>query len=224
MIVFLRRYAKFSVNCFANVFMSELRISREKLLVASNKWSNLPDKFSTKDEVNSLMELVRALEDSIKFMRQMRYSFKDISAKFLEEFQVDISPQTISGYLAAIKKERLDSLSRSKRDARQASRASSAKKAKKEDAVPVDLSVDDPVQPLVSLEDSVVTLSIEQQSMDDAITEASITQKSSKNKQSASSKSVVPKLNHVDVGDDDNDDDEMERRRQAEMLKHFNKY
>jgi len=204
--------------------MSELRISREKLLVASNKWSNLPDKFSTKDEVNSLMELVRALEDSIKFMRQMRYSFKDISAKFLEEFQVDISPQTISGYLAAIKKERMDSLSRSKRDARQASRASSTKKGEKESVVPVVLSVDDQVQPLGSLENSVVTLPIEHQSVDDVVAEVAINPKSSKNKQSASSKSVVPKLNHGDVVDDDQDDDEMERLKQAEMLKHFNKY
>ncbi|NUN67065.1 hypothetical protein HCU40_20495 (plasmid) [Pseudanabaena biceps] len=204
--------------------MSELRISKEKLLATSNKWSNLPDKFSTKDEVNSLMELVRALEDSIKVMRQMRYSFKDISAKFLEEFQVDISPQTISGYLAAIKKERKQSLFRSSRDARQASRASSAKKAKKEGAVPVDLSVDGQVQPLVSLEDSAVTLSIEKQSVDDAITEASINPKSSKNKQSPSSTSVVPKLNHIEVVDANADDDEIEKLKQVEMLKHFNNY
>ena len=55
--------------------MSDLRISREKLLDASSKWSDLPDKFSAKAEINSLMEAIRVLEDSIKFMRQKRYTY-----------------------------------------------------------------------------------------------------------------------------------------------------
>ena len=80
------------------------------------------------------------------------------------------------------------------------------------------------MQPLSNLEDSAVILPIEHQSADDVVAEVFINPKSSKNKQAASSKSVVPKLNHGDVVNEDHDDDEMERLRQAEMLKHFNKY
>ena len=205
--------------------MSDLRISREKLLDVSSKWSDLPDKFSAKNEINSLMEVVRVLEDSIKFMRQKRYSYKDISEMFREEFQIDISPQTISGYLATINKERKNSLLISKREARQSSKAVSSKKTKKESIAKVDLLVDALVEPAVELDGAAINLSIEQRSVDDAVsTEESINLKPSKNKQSATSKSIVPKINIVaSVGSIDNED-EIERRRQSEMLKHFNKY
>jgi hypothetical protein len=200
--------------------MSDLRISREKLLDASTKWSNLPDKFSTKDEINSLMEAVRVLEDCIKFMRQKRYSYKDISEKFLEEFHIDISPQTISSYLATIKKERENSLWQSKREARQSSKATLPKKTKKGSIAKVGLSVDGLGESVVDLDDTSINLSIEQKSVDNA----SISLKPSKNKQSATSKSIVPKLNIVESVDSTDDEDEMEKRRQAETLKHFNKY
>jgi hypothetical protein len=166
------------------------------------------------------MEVIRVLEDSIKFMRQMRYSYKDISEKFREEFHIDISPQTISGYLATIKKERKNSLLLSKREARHSSKAALPKKTKKESAAKVDLSVDALVEPVGELEGSAITLSIEQRSVDDA----SINLKPSQNKQSATSKSIVPKINLVDSVDATDDEDEIERRRQTEMLKHFNKY
>jgi len=52
--------------------MSDLKISREKLLDAATKWNNLPDKFSAKTEISSLMDMIRVLEDCIKFMRQKR--------------------------------------------------------------------------------------------------------------------------------------------------------
>ncbi len=207
-------------SCDTNVFMSDLRISREKLLDASTKWSNLPDKFSTKDEINSLMEAVRVLEDCIKFMRQKRYSYKDISEKFLEEFHIDISPQTISSYLATIKKERENSLWQSKREARQSSKATLPKKTKKGSIAKVGLSVDGLGESVVDLDDTSINLSIEQKSVDNA----SISLKPSKNKQSATSKSIVPKLNIVESVDSTDDEDEMEKRRQAETLKHFNKY
>ena len=146
--------------------MSDLRISREKLLDVSSKWSDLPDKFSAKNEINSLMEVVRVLEDSIKFMRQKRYSYKDISEMFREEFQIDISPQTISGYLATIKKERKNSLLLSKREARQSSKAALPKRTKKESAAKVDLSVDALVESVVEPDSSAIDLSIEQKSVD----------------------------------------------------------
>jgi len=189
-------------------------------LDASTKWSNLPDKFSTKDEINSLMEAVRVLEDCIKFMRQKRYSYKDISEKFLEEFHIDISPQTISSYLATIKKERENSLWQSKREARQSSKATLPKKTKKGSIAKVGLSVDGLGESVVDLDDTSINLSIEQKSVDNA----SISLKPSKNKQSATSKSIVPKLNIVESVDSTDDEDEMEKRRQAETLKHFNKY
>lgn len=207
-------------NCDTNVFMSDLRLSREKLLDASTKWSNLPDKFCAKDEINSLMEAVRVLEDCIKFMRQKRYSYKDISEKFLEEFHIDISPQTISSYLATIKKERENSLWQSKREARQSSKATLPKKTKKGSVAKVDLSADALGEPVVEPDDTAMNLSIEQKSLDNASTSL----KPSKNKHSAASKSIVPKINIVDSVDSNDDEDATEKRRQAEMLKHFNKY
>jgi hypothetical protein len=52
----------------------------------------------------------------------------------------------------------------------------------------------------------------------------SVSLKPSKNKQSTDSKSNVPKIDIVDSVDATDNEDEIERRRQAEMLKHFNKY
>ncbi len=113
----------------------------------------------------------------------------------------------------------------SKREARQSSRAALPKKAKKESAAKVDLSVDALVEPVGDIKGSAITLSIEQRSVDDAAsTEVSINLKPSKNKQSATSKSIVPKRNNVDSVDAADDEDEIERRRQSEILKHFNKY
>ena len=81
------------------------------------------------------------------------------------------------------------------------------------------------MEPAVELDVAAINLSIEQRSADDAVsTEASINLKPSKNKQSATSKSIVPKINIVDSVDATDDEDEIERRRQSEMLKHFNKY
>ena len=112
-----------------------------------------------------------------------------------------------------------------KREARQSSESSLSKKTKKESAAKVDLSVDALVKPAVELDGSAITLSIEQRSEDDAVsTEESINLEPCKNKQSATSKSIVPKLNNVDSVDAADDEDEIEKRRQSEMLKHFNKY
>lgn len=190
--------------------MSDLKISREQLLDASSKWSNLPDKSSSKSEINSLIEVIRILEDSIKSMRQKRYTYKDVSAKLLEEFHIDISPQTLASYLATIKKERKNSLLLSKREARRSAKA--------------ELSVNNSVEPLVDLEGSAIAVSIEPKSTGAVgSTEASINLKPSNNQKSTSSKSLVPKVNPVESSVSD-DEDEIEKQRQAEMLKHFNKY
>ena len=200
--------------------MSDLRISREKLLDAATKWSNLSDKFSAKTEMNSLMDIIRVLEDCIKFMRQKQYSYKDISEKFLEEFDIDISPQTISGYLATIKKERENTLWRSKREARRSAKAALPPKTKKGCIANVDSSVDALERSVVEADNNAIHLSIEQKDMDNL----SVSLKPSKNKQSTDSKSNVPKIDIVDSVDATDNEDEIERRRQAEMLKYFNKY
>ncbi|MCA6571976.1 MAG: hypothetical protein IM537_21860 [Pseudanabaena sp. M57BS1SP1A06MG] len=204
--------------------MSDLKISREKLLDTSSKWSNLPDKSSSKSEINSLIEVIRILEDSIKSMRQKRYTYKDIAAKLLEEFHIDISPQTLASYLATIKKERKNSLLLSKREARRSAKAELSKQLEPESFTQADLSVNNSVEPLVDLEGSAIHLSIEPKSTDAAdSTGASINSKPSNNKKT-NSKSLVPKVNPVESSVSTDDEDEIERIRQAEMLKHFNKY
>ncbi|MCA6575717.1 MAG: hypothetical protein IM535_12025 [Pseudanabaena sp. M38BS1SP1A06MG] len=205
--------------------MSDLKISREQLLDASSKWSNLPDKSSSKSEINSLIEVIRILEDSIKSMRQKRYTYKDISAKLLEEFHIDISPQTLASYLATIKKERKNSLLLSKREARRSAKADLSKQLEPESITQADLSVNNSVEPLVDLEGSAMASSIAPKSKDaTGSTGASINLKPSNNQKSTNSKSLVPKVNPVESSVPTDDEDEIERQRQAEMLKHFNKY
>ncbi|MFN6066427.1 MAG: hypothetical protein ACK45T_04505, partial [Pseudanabaena sp.] len=76
----------------------------------------------------------------------------------------------------------------------------------------------------VDLEGSAIHLSIEPKSTDAAdSTGASINSKPSNNKKT-NSKSLVPKVNPVESSVSTDDEDEIERIRQAEMLKHFNKY
>jgi hypothetical protein len=84
----------------------------------------------------------------------------------------------------------------------------------------VDSSVDALGEPAVDPDDAAINLSIEQKSADNASTSL----KPSKNKHSAASKSIVPKINIVDFVDTTDDEDAIESRKQAEMLKHFNKY
>jgi hypothetical protein len=214
--------------------MSDLQLSKEKLLDTSSHWTDLPSKSSTKDEINTLIGAIRVLEDGIKSMLQKGYTYKDVAGKLQESFQIEISPQTLSSYLATIKKERKKSLLLSKRESRRVAKASSPSAKEGDTVKPEDLSVDmqidstmyKQVEPTVSEDDHVITRSTNQKSTDEAIpTKASTNLKPSKNEQAAKSKSLVPKLNKVDSPLDASDDeDETERRRQAETLKHFNKY
>ncbi len=213
--------------------MSDLQLSKEKLLDTSSHWTDLPSKSSTKDEINTLIGAIRVLEDGIKSMLQKGYTYKDVAGKLQESFQIEISPQTLSSYLATIKKERKKSLLLSKRESRRVARASSPSEKEGDAVEPEDLSVDtqidsavdSQVKPTVSEDDHVITRSTDQKSTDEAIpARASTNLKPSKNEQSAKSKSLVPKFNKVDSPIESTDEDETERRRQAETLKHFNKY
>jgi hypothetical protein len=213
--------------------MSDLQLSKEKLLDTSSHWTDLPSKSSTKDEINTLIGAIRVLEDGIKSMLQKGYTYKDVAGKLQESFQIEISPQTLSSYLATIKKERKKSLLLSKRESRRVAKASSPSAKEGDTVKPEDLSVDmqidstmyKQVEPTVSEDDHVITRSTNQKSTDEAIpTKASTNLKPSKNEQPAKSKSLVPKFNKVDSPIESTDEDETERRRQAETLKHFNKY
>jgi hypothetical protein len=188
--------------------MSDIKISREVLLDGSDKWADLPTKASSKKEISTRIEAIRVLEVAIRTMIQKGYTYKDVTEKLFEDFQIEITPQTLSSYLATIKKEHKKTLLLSKREAVRLAKISPSEITQVESNIDgVDGLDDDSITSAAKLASENISANL------------TVGRSTDKTK----SKSIVPKVASAEDGEAV-DENEAERLREEKMDKFYNKY
>jgi hypothetical protein len=199
---------------------SKISLSKQVALEKFEKFANLPDISVSNTDINSRIQLVRTLEVAIRAMLAKGYSCKYVTEKLLEEFEVEMSPQTLTSYLTILKAESMASEKKqTKRKSKKSSEVSPLRQGK----------VSSATEALSEVVDSQVrTL------LPDA-PKSVVQNKVNKKSEKGAPKSVVPKVNSSEKstvsktavpadGSETEEEIEAERRREAEMDKYYNKY